>query len=249
MELSIVLVTYNSEEYISGCLHSILKATEGMEREILVIDNHSNDRTIALLREFNSSLKLIENEQNEGFAKAVNKGFRKSSGEFCLLINPDVMIQSNSLNPMIQFMKENPKVGVCGCKLLNGDGSLQYSIGPFPGLLSPFWRMFFPRPMRKYDWWGYDRLRECDWVTGAFMLLQSKAFQEVKLLDEQYFMYYEDVDLCLRVKRAGWQVYYYPGITAVHLKPQALYPKGSDVKTAIRKSRRYYYKKNVLIRK
>lgn len=246
MELSVILVTYNSEEYITACLHSILAATKGMEYEIVVVDNHSTDNTINLLREFHHSLKLIENGYNEGFAKAVNKGVKNSSGDFFLLVNPDVIIQSNSLNPIIQFMKENHKVGICGCKLVNEDGSLQYSTGPFPGVFSTFWRMFLPRPLRKYDWWGYDRIRECDWVTGAFMLLRSKLLEEIGILDEHYFMYYEDVDLCLRARQAGWKVYYYPMMSAVHRRPHALYPKGDDIETAIKKSRWYYYRKNIL---
>jgi len=245
VELSVILVTYNSEESITQCLHSILKATQGMEREIVVVDNHSTDQTLALVREFHDSLKLIENEHNEGFAKAVNQGVKKSSGEFFLLVNPDVIIQSNSLNPMLQFMKDNYKVGICGCKLVNEDGSLQYSTGPFPGLATSLWRVFLPRPMRKYHWWGYDRIRECDWVTGAFMFLRSKLLEEIGALDEHYFMYYEDVDLCFRARQAGWKVYYYPMISAVHLRPHALYRKGNDVETAIKKSRWYYFKKNV----
>ena len=174
MDLSIIIVTYNSEKYILGCLKSITRSTQNIQHEIFIIDNKSMDQTQLFIRQFSNSFTLIENKENYGFAKAVNRGLGKVSGEFILLLNPAVLIKSDSLQPIIDFMRNNPKVGVCGSRLLNEDGSLQYSKGSFPTLSSTIFRMFLPRKIRKYHWWGYERVGECDWVTGASMIIRKK---------------------------------------------------------------------------
>lgn len=244
MDLSVIVVTHDSEKYILSCLDSVLQAGSGISYEVLIIDNASTDRTKDLIKQLQHPLTLIVNPENQGFAKAVNTGLRESSGEFRLLMNPDVTLRSDSFVPLIDFMRENPKVGICGCRLLNGDGSLQYSKGSFPTLHSTVFRMVLPRRMRKYDLRGYDRVGGCDWVTGAFMLARNQVIGEVGYLDEAYFMYYEDVDYCLQAKKAGWQVYYYPGITAYHLSPHALSEKKDEIQKYIKESRLYFFKKN-----
>src|SRR4030067_1488725 len=228
MDFSVIIVTHNSEKYILDCLNSIAKSAYELKHEIFVIDNNSRDRTKYLVKQSEHDLTLIENPENLGFAKAVNMGLKKSSGEFRLLINPDVTLKSDSLAPIIDFMRNNPKIGICGCKLLNGDGSLQYSKGSFPTLFSTFYRMVLPRKMRKYHLWGYKKAGRCDWVTGAFMLLRDRVIEDVGYLDERYFIYYEDVDYCFRTKKAGWHTYYSPEISAFHLSPHALSGKGIE---------------------
>jgi GT2 family glycosyltransferase len=244
MDLSVIVVTHNSEKYILPCLDSVIHAASGFQYEVLIIDNASTDRTKDLIKQRQHPLTLIVNLENQGFARAVNIGLRGSSGEFRLLMNPDVTLRSDSLVPIIDFMRENPKVGICGCRLLNEDGSLQYSKGSFPKLLSTLFRMVLPRRMRKYDLRGYDKVGGCDWVTGALMLARNQVIGEVGFLDEAYFMYYEDVDYCLQAKKAGWQVYYYPGITAFHLNPHAVSGRNDKIENHIRKSRLHFFKKN-----
>jgi hypothetical protein len=244
MDLSVILVTHNSERFILPCLDSIVRTTYGIEHEILIIDNYSTDRTKDLIKASGHSLALTENLENQGLTKAANMGLRMSSGEFRLLINPDVTIQSSSLTSIIDFMRGNPRAGICGCGLLNKDGTRQYSKGPFPNLVSMFFRMVLPRQMRKYHLSGYQRTGECDWVTGAFMLVRDRVIQEIGYLDEEYFMYYEDVDYCLKANRAGWQTYYYPEIAVCHLTPHAISDKGDRIRKEIRKSRLFYFKKN-----
>jgi GT2 family glycosyltransferase len=186
---------------------------------------------------------LIENDENLGFAKAVNMGLKRSSGEFNLLLNPDTLIRSNSLVPIVVFMKDNAKVGICGCKLLNEDGTLQYSKGSFPTLFSTLSRMVLARRMRKYHLWGYDKIRECDWVTGAFVLTRRSVIKEIGYLDEGYFAYYEEVDYCLRAKKLGWQVVYFPEIKAYHFNPHATSDRSRRIENEIRKSRIYVFRK------
>jgi len=247
MDLSVILVTHNSEKFILPCLDSIIKATHGTHNEILIIDNHSTDLTKELCKQYRYPVTLIENHENRGFAKAANIGLRKSCGEFRLLMNPDVILQSEALGRILDFMRSHPNAGICGCRLLNEDGSLQHSKGSFPTLFSTIYRVILPRRVRKYHLWGYGKAGRCDWVTGAFMLLRSSMIRAVGLLDENYFMYYEDVDLCLQARKAGWQTYYYPEVAGFHLTPHAVSDKGIEIETQIRKSRRHYFRKNVFV--
>jgi GT2 family glycosyltransferase len=244
MDVSIILVTHNSEKYISNCLNSLAKAIQNIDHEIFIIDNQSMDQTKMLIKECGNSVILIENNENIGFAKAVNIGLRKSSGEFILLINPDIIVNSDSLLPLIDFMRNNPKIGICGIRLENVGGSLQYSKGSFPTLSSTIFRMFLPRPMRKYHLWGYNKEGKCDWVTGSFMLTRKCIMEELGGLDEKYFVYYEDVDYCLQTQKGGWLIYYFPEITACHLNPHAISKRSLPIENEIRKSRLYYFKKN-----
>jgi GT2 family glycosyltransferase len=244
MDLSTIIVTYNAEKYIMDCLRSVHRTSVGLSHEIFVIDNHSLDRTRTLIRESKNPPVLIENQSNLGFAKAVNRGMKQSSGDFILLINPDAVITSESLSPMIDFMRKNPMVGICGCRLLNEDGSLQYSKGSFPTLLSMILRSFLPRPMRKYQLSGYGKADKCDWVTGAFMLIRGSMVRDVGPLDEAYFAYYEDVDYCLQARKSGWDTYYYTGITAYHLNPHATSERSSALQHEIQKSRLFFFRKN-----
>ena len=244
MDLSIIIVTCNSEQYILDCLNSVEKAARELRHEVLLIDNKSTDLTKAVVKGFKNAVTFIENSENHGFAKAVNMGLERSSGDFILLLNPDVVIQSGSLRTVIDFMRDHPEMGICGCKLLNRDGSLQYSKGSFPTLFSILYRMVLPRRMRKYDLWGYDKIKKCDWVTGAFMLIRNQLFRDVGRLDEKYFMYYEDMDFCLQAHQKGWEVYFYPGIEAYHLNPHAMSDRTPFIENEIRKSRLYFFRKN-----
>jgi len=244
MDVSIILVTYNSEKYVSNCLNSLVKAFQNIEHEIFIIDNQSIDQTKRLIKECGNSAVLIENNENWGFARAVNIGLKKSSGEFILLINPDIIVNSDSLLPLIDFMRKNPKIGICGGRLENEDGSLQYSKGSFPSLSSTIFRTFLPRPMRKYHLRGYNKRGKCDWVTGSFMLTRKCLMEEIGGLDENYFVYYEDVDYCLQIQKRGWLTYYFPETTASHLNPHAISKRTIEIENEIRKSRLYYFKKN-----
>jgi len=245
MDLSIIIVTYNSEKYILDCLNSVERATLDIQHEIFLIDNQSVDQTRTVIKKFRNSIVLLENPKNVGFAKAVNMGLRKASGKFILLLNPDVIIQSDSLSPMINFMKNHSKIGICGCKLLHQDHSLQYSKGSFPTLFSMLlFRLVLPRRMRKYHLWGYEKIGRCDWVTGAFMLMRNRLIEEVGFFDENYFVYYEDMDYCLQVKKKGWEVYYYSEIMAYHLNPHAISTRYLQVENEIRRSRLYFFRKN-----
>jgi hypothetical protein len=206
------------------------------------------------------TLRLIKNRTNFGFAKGNNQGIKKARGRYILLLNTDTKLSSNVLGEMISWMDKNPKVGVASCALRNKDGSLQGTGGHFPDLFRVFAWMFFLEdiplldrlikpfhPMHGlspfYKGEGlFTHTKQQDWVTGAFFLTRKKVLDEVGFLDEDYFMYMEEVDLCYRIKKSDWQVWYLPDWSIVHYgaaSSTAEFPILSEYK-----SMKLFYKKH-----
>jgi len=225
MQLSIILVNFNHSKYLVPCFSSIQNSLEGMGYEVVVVDNHSTDHSGSLIRNQRFKCQLIENPQNMGFARAVNIAFLKTKGEYLLILNPDVQLRSGSVQKMIDFMEQNRKVGVTMPKLLNADGSLQYSVRTFYN----FWSLILRRTLmgkmapqhpaiREHLMmdWDHNHACEVDWGLGAAMMIRRKALSGQKVFDERFFLYFEDVDLCFRMKKEGWKVMYLPEAVLVH---------------------------------
>jgi len=225
MVLSIIVVSYNTREFICSCLNSIKKCLDGLTYEIIVVDNHSVDGSCQLIHEDFPDLLLMENRENLGFAKAVNRGYKKTGGKYLLILNPDVEILPGSIDKMIHFLEEYPETGLLLPKLLNPDGSLQFSCRTFYNFLILLFRRtplgkVFPnhRIIRKHLMmdWDHREPREVDWGLGACMLLRKEALGGQDIFDGRFFLYFEDVDLCLRLKKEGWKVVYYPEAVMIH---------------------------------
>lgn len=235
MELSIIIVSYNTRKLITNCIKSIIKNLKGVSFEIIVVDNGSSDGSVKKLTELNRLIKLIKNKDNVGFAKANNQGVKIAKGRYILFLNSDTLIRENVIFEILAWMKRNPKVAVATCALRNVDGSIQGTGGYFPSLFRIFSWMFFlddipyidriikpfhplhsASPIYKGESF-YLKPKEVDWVTGAFMLVRKKVLEEVGYFDEDYFMYAEDVDLCFRVKSKGWQIWYLPQWSITHI--------------------------------
>ncbi len=234
-DLSIIIVSFNTKELLQKCITSIIKTTKGISFEIIVVDNASTDGSPESLGDF--QLTLIKNKKNLGFAKANNQGIEIARGKYILLLNSDTLISNNFLKGMLRWMDKHPKVGIASCALLNKDGSLQGTGGYFPNLLSVFSWMTIQdiplidqfikpfHPMHEKSFYKnirfYKRKKELDWVTGAFFLVRRKVIDDIGLLDEDYFMYVEEVDFCFRAKKAGWQVWYLPQWSIVHYERES----------------------------
>ncbi|OGM02398.1 hypothetical protein A2115_02955 [Candidatus Woesebacteria bacterium GWA1_41_8] len=236
MDLSIIIVNYNTKDLLINCLGSIRKKTKGIEYEIIVIDNASSDGSVGILKRLEGrDVKVILNRQNLGFAKANNQGIRIAKGRFILLLNSDTKIEDSVLVDMIAFMDKNPRIGIASCALRGKNGSLQATGGYFPTLprvfswmfflddiplldkiIKPFHPMHEKSPFYKGESF-FKRTGLRDWVTGAFFLIRKEVLDEVGLLDEDYFMYTEEVDLSFRAKKKGWEVWYLPDWAIVHL--------------------------------
>ncbi len=225
MDLSIVILNWKVKELLRQCLLSVYRYTEGIEFEVIVVDNDSRDGSAEMVLEEFPQVKLIVNNRNLGFAAGNNVGIREATGEFILLLNPDTELMDNAFEAMVRVMRANPDVAVLGPTLLNGDRSLQPSVRRFPTPLSQALVMLklhhmLPRlkPLMSYFASGFDYLApsSVDQVMGAAFMVRREAFEKLGLLDERYFIWFEEVDFCRRVVDAGMDVMYTPEARVIH---------------------------------
>jgi len=236
MKLSVVIVNYNVRHFLEQCLHSVEKAIAGIETEVFVVDNHSVDGSNGMVLQKYPWVKLIANKQNVGFSKANNQAIRQASGEFVLLLNPDTVVEEGTFSKVIAFMDNNPDAGGLGVKMIDGRGHfLPESKRGLPTPWVAFYKIFglsamFPRSKRfgKYHLSYLDpsQTHQVDVLAGAFMLLRKEALDKVGILDEDYFMYGEDIDLSYRITQGGYKNYYFPDTTIIHYKGEST-KKGS----------------------
>lgn len=249
IDFSIIIVNYNTRDLLRACLSTVYQSHSKATIEVIIVDNNSTDGSVEMIRADFKQAQVIVNEENKGFSKGCNQGIKLSLGKYILLLNSDVEIFPDTLDKLKFFLdneRSDPNIGIIGCKILNPDGSLQYSVGKFPTLWSTFVDMFKPYHKRKYYLAGYDKAHEVDWVTGACMLIDREVISDSGLFDERYFMYYEEVDWCHKAKKKGWKVFYYPFASIIHKTPCAVkkHELSEKVATEIRRSHLYYYRKN-----
>ncbi len=229
--VSVVIVSFNVRGFLESLINSLRRSLEGIESEIVVVDNSSDDDTVEFLKKNFQDVKLIENHLNLGFGKANNQGVEASSGEYLLLINPDAVVGENTIREMLAFSKEHPDAGATSCKVLNADGTLQKTCRRgFPTPWVAFTKIsglsaVFPRTrlFGRYNltFLNPEEDHEVDAIGGSFMFIPRHVFEEVSGFDEDYFMYGEDIDLCYKIKRAGYKVYYTPSTSAIHFKGES----------------------------
>ena len=236
MKLSIVIVNYNVKYFLEQCLHSVQNACKGLESEIFVVDNDSVDGSVKMVRDKFPEVHLIENKENKGFSTANNQAIRKSKGEYVLLLNPDTIVEDDTLRKVVEFMDQHPDAGGLGVKMLDGKGKFlpESKRGlPYPSVA--FFKVFglsslFPKSKIFSGYHlGYldkDKTHVVDVLAGAFMLLRKSVLDKTGLLDEAFFMYGEDIDLSYRITKAGYKNYYYPGTRIIHYKGEST-KKGS----------------------
>lgn len=236
MKLSVVIVNYNVKYFLEQCLHSVVKAMQSVETEIFVVDNNSVDGSCAMVAEKFPQVKLIENKKNTGFAVANNQAIRQSTGEYVLLLNPDTMIEEDTFSKTVKFMDEHPDAGGLGVKMIDGKGNfLPESKRGFPSPMVAFYKIFglsslFPKSRRFNQYYmghlDQNETNPVDVLAGAFMLLRRSALDKVGLLDEDFFMYGEDIDLSYRIIKGGYKNYYFPETRIIHYKGEST-KKGS----------------------
>jgi len=229
--ISIIIVNYNTGQLLRSCLESIYAGANGTHPRIWVVDNHSRDRSVAMLRSCFPTVRVIANQANVGFSKANNMAISRSRSKYILLLNPDTVVLGDAVGRIVRLMEDHPEVGVAGGRVLNADGTLQLACRrsiPTPGVafsyLTGLSRLFpKSRTMGKYNltFVNPESRHEVDAVSGAFLMIRRKTVEEIGLLDERFFMYGEDLDWCLRVKRAGWTVVYDPSAAIIHYKGQS----------------------------
>lgn len=255
MKLSIIIVSYNTKQLLADCINSIEKYFGSLTYEIIVVDNASKDGSTALLKSEYPQVKLIENGYNAGFAKANNQGLELCSGEYLLLLNSDTIVKENAISALVGFMDSHGDTAICGPKLLNSDLTLQLpcrrgfprlinSVAYFSGIsrLFPENKVLGSYLMTYMD---SGLTHEVDAVSGACLLVRRNTLGRIGgLLDEAFFMHFEDIDLCFRAKKAGYKVYYVHNSEVVHLKGQSSKLRSSGVTKDFFDSALLYSRKN-----
>ena len=231
MKLSIVIVNYNVEHFLEQCLHSVYTALEGIDGEVWVVDNNSVDGSLTMLERKFPQAKLIANKENVGFARANNQAIRQSQGEYVLLLNPDTLVEPDTFSKCIDFMDNTPDAGGLGVKMLNGNGEfLPESKRGLPVPSVAFYKIFglsklFPKSKKfgayHLTYLSPDEIHSVDVLSGAFMLMRKSVLDKVGLLDEDYFMYGEDIDLSYRITQGGYKNYYFPETRIIHYKGES----------------------------
>lgn len=221
MKLSVVIVSYNVRALLTACIDSVVKAAEGIDTEVFVVDNDSADDTVEVIARDYPWVHLINNKENLGFSKANNMAIRQSVGEYVLLLNPDTVVAEGTLRGAVAFMDQHPEAGGAGVRMHNADGTLapeSRRAVPTPFVAARKMLGFSKRYYMSHLPW--DKPGKIEVVSGAFMLLRRKAIDQVGLLDEDFFMYGEDIDLSYRLLQGGWQNWYLP-LDIVHYKGQS----------------------------
>lgn len=225
-DVSIVIVNWNTRDMLAQCLASIYAHPPEGEFEVLVVDNASSDDSSLMVRAQFSQVRLIQNTENVGFARANNQAIQESSGRYVLLLNPDTKILPGALQILIDFIKAHPEAGAIGPMILNPDFTLQSSCDPMPTLWREFWRLmhfdyFLVRSVYREENWDTTIAHKVDVIQGNCMLIRREVLADIELLDEAFFMFTEEVDLCYRLLQAGLLIYWVPMARIIHYGGQS----------------------------
>lgn len=223
-KLSVIIVAYNSENFIERCITSLRDHEIGPKQssedwmEIIILDNASQDGTVKMLKKFLPEIKLIESSENLGFSKGNNKAVKEAKGEYLFFLNPDTELERPVLKELIDFYENTPETGIVGPKLEMGSGKTQPSVRKLPTVIGAFkeYVLGIKNSYEQYVPFGNDPV-EVESVYGAAMLIKKELFEKAGGFDEKFFLYYEDADLCKKVRELGKKIYYYPGVLIKHL--------------------------------
>jgi GT2 family glycosyltransferase len=249
MNTSIVIVTWNTRDLLARCLESIFADSPIDGVEVFVVDNASSDGSAAMVRKRFPQIYLIENEINIGFARANNQALRQCQGRYWMLLNPDVEVKAGAIQALVSFFDGHSKVGAVGPRVLNPDGSLQLSCSPAPTLFRETLRLMHGPGVRSDGYypmhmWEQKLPRQVDILLGACLFLRRQAIDQIGLLDEDYFIYSEEVDLCTRLNKAGWELYWVPQAEIIHYGGQSTQQVAQEMFFRLYESKLTYFRKH-----
>lgn len=259
VDLSIIIVSYNTRSTTRKCLEVLECHRPTRSFEVILVDNASTDGSADMVERDFPWVRLVRLSSNKGFAGGNNEGIRRSAGRYVLLLNSDAFVGESVIDSSIEYMEKNPSIGVLGCTLTGEDGSMQASARMLPCITNKVLSLTglakrFPRSRIfgrvDYTWWDHSHPLKVGWVVGAYFLIRREVLERVGMLDERYFLYFEEVDFCRAVATAGWDVVYYPHARVVHLGGQSIVTSGKNVSSSGRqliehriKSELRYYRK------
>jgi len=237
-ELSIIFINFNDSVHLEKSLLSLEKNAQDIDYEVIIVDNNSTDGSQEFIKDHFPSIKFICNEENRGFAKANNQGIRESKGEYILLLNTDTSINPGALGELLQEMRGSSDIGGAGPALLRGKDDYQVSFGRKVNFFSELLQKSFLNTYYKMKLKREKKEREVDWLSGACLLIKKSILIEVGLFDENFFLYFEDIDLCLRIKENGWRLIYLPQAEVFH--------SGGGSTKSLKLASRFHYRKSQL---
>jgi len=238
IDVSIVIVSFNTRDVTRRCLEYVHKHAAEIRREVFVVDNASTDGSADMVQKEFPWVQLMRLDKNRGFAGGNNPAIEKATGRYVLLLNSDAFLAEGVLQKTIQYMDDHPGIGVLGCKLTDPDGTMQPSARMLPGPLNKILHItglaarfsnskFFGRV--DYTWWDHSQPKQVGWVVGAYFLIRRETMAAIGVLDERYFLYFEEIDYCLSARRAGWGVVFFPHASVIHLGGQSSVKTGERV--------------------
>jgi GT2 family glycosyltransferase len=251
LELSVVIVSYNTREMTLRCLRELTDGLGGVSAEVFLVDNASTDGSVEAIRRDFPDVRIIANAANAGFGAANNQAMARAAGEFVLLLNSDAFPRPGAIQALVRYLKSHADVGVVGPRLLNADGSLQRSCYRFPSPLRAWAENLWlsaalpnHRVFGDYSRWPHDRERQVEWVVGACMLVRREVVAQTGGFDERFFMYSEEADWQKRIRKAGWSVAFTPASKVVHLGGASGAAERSRINRHFFESLDYYERKH-----
>lgn len=254
MDLSIVIVNYNTKDLLKQTIESVINNTKGIEYEIWVVDNSSKDGSVEMVQEEFKSVKLIASKENLGFPKGNNVAIKKATGRYILLLNSDTKVIGDNLQHCVSYMDQHEEIGALGCKVELPDGTLDHACKR--GFPTPEASLYYflklnkiMKNKRKYgaytaSYLGEDEIGEVDALMGAFMMIPRTVIDKVGMLDEEFFMYGEDIDWCYRIKEAGYKIMYYPKEKIIHYKGSSSKKKKAKTTYEFHRAMILFYRKH-----
>jgi GT2 family glycosyltransferase len=238
VELSVILVNHNGKADLKACLHSLEKNAPNTGHEIIVVDNDSSDGSQEMVRSSFPGVKLITCQDNLGFSRANNLGNEKSRGEYLLFLNPDTLIYPEALEVLLRELQSDPQAGGVGPALLQDENRYQVSFGQKRDFFSEFVQKFILNPYFRSSLRSNQKKRKAGWLGGACLLLRKKAFLDVQGFDEDFFLFFEDIDLCFRLRKKGWKLFFVPEARIFH--------QGGGSTRALKLGSRFHYRRSQL---
>lgn len=255
LDVSVIIVNWNTRDILRDCLKSVCEQRKDILFEVVVIDNASSDGSVEMVKSEFCQVVLIENKQNRGFAAGVNQGIAVTKGRYALVLNSDTIVCDNAIEKTMRYADKHPEAAVVGCQVLNNFNTIQMTCFRFPSVLNLVLYAFALNKIFKKNhflgrewmlWWHRDSEREVEVVSGSFMLVRRNAIDDVGLMDEDYFLYYEETDWCYRFARAGWKKLFWPGAKIIHCHGGRNSSKQESLKMAVQmqKSCLIFFKKH-----
>ena len=253
MDVSTVIINWNTRDVLRDCLASVYANTKNIAFEVIVVDNASSDGSVDMIRSEFPHVKLIANSGNRGFAGANNQAIAVGQGRYVLLLNSDTVVLEGALDKMVAFADSHPEAGIATCRVLSKDKTLQPTCFMFPSVLNLFlWATYlsklFPKSRffgrERMTWWNRNDVRDVDVATGCFMLVRRQAIEQIGLLDERFFMYFEEADWCYRFKKGGWKILFTPSAEIIHLGGASTKQAGSKMALEYVASMLRFFKKH-----